>query len=136
MAKRQRVFTVVRRMDFIVASGVTADDGEMACLDTATAGHVRPGVASTTLRPIGYFTKAITGDGVKKTTIELFNDVILHRWANDTVTAVAATDIGDPCYVKDARTVTATSAGNSVAGRVWGVGTGYVEVEMNGFAAG
>lgn len=136
MPKRSKLITTVRVMDFVLATGVTVDEGELICLDTATAGLVRLGVASTTLRPIGYAMHALTGDGTKKLAVELFDEITFHRWTNDTVAAVAATDIGDLCYIKDGRTVTATSAGNSVAGRVWAVTTAYVDVEMLGFAAG
>lgn len=98
-----------------------AEKGHLACLDRSTAGIVCKGKTGTGLVPFGVFNESMTGDGVKKISIKLFDEIRAIWWNNDTGTAVAATDIGDPCYIKDDVTVTADSTGRSVAGMVLAV---------------
>jgi hypothetical protein len=68
----------------------------------------------------------MTGDGTTKVPIELFEGLRLHYWDNDdSPNAVVAADIGSSCYIKDARTVSHSSAGStrSVAGIVLDIDT-------------
>lgn len=121
-----------------VANSLEYEQGEMACVDTAT-GLLRPGTASTTLIPIGYFTGSGTGDGTTKVRVELFREVQLHRWDNDDGgTPVVAGDLMQPCYILDDRTVSGSdgTGTRSTAGRVWAVTSLGVLVEMQTFSAG
>ena len=93
-----------------------------------------------TLRPIGTLDNGsgiTTGDGVTKVRVKLFTEIWVHWFANDAAgTPVVAADVGSLCYLFDKRTVTGSSAGNSPAGRVWGIHPQYgVGVEMFGFSA-
>jgi hypothetical protein len=97
-----------------------AEEGHMACVDTAT-GLIVKGQTGTTLIPIGYFAEGKTGDGVTGVKIRLFREVFLHWWENDTDTPVLATDFGSEVYIKDSHTVSKDSTGRSKGGRVWGV---------------
>jgi hypothetical protein len=116
---------------FILTSGQTAVKGEMACLDTSN-GNVTPGQASTTLVPIGYFGDDVTGDGTLTVRVRLFRESKLHWFANDTnPNNVTAANIGSEVYIKDSKTVTTASSGNSKGGRVWAVNATYgVLLEM------
>lgn len=106
------------------------EKGEMACLDSAT-GLLTQGDVSLTLRPIGYFEDSVTGNGVTDVRVRLFDEIRVHRWENDSGgTPVVAADVGSLCYVLDERTVTADSAGASVAGRVWAITATHVLVGM------
>lgn len=100
----------------------SVEKGEMACLDTAT-GLLVKGATSLTLRPIGYFTDTVIGDGTTNVRVRLFDELRLHWWENDTGTPVVAADIGSLAFVLDDRTVTGDSTGASIAGRVWAVDT-------------
>lgn len=136
MAQRMKRIETWGYAEFVLTNAVAVEKGEMVCLDTSTAGEVTKGAVSATLRPIGYADSDLTGDGTLKLRIQLFKEIRLHWWDNDTGTAVAATDIGDVCYIEDDRTVTAATTGRSIAGRVWGIdATNGVLVEMLGFSA-
>lgn len=114
----------VKYEEFTLASGTVAFQGHTACLDLAT-GLVRPAVAGVaTLLAIGTFAQisdpdGITGDGTKKVVVQ-FPDEVAAVWRDndDAPNDVQASDIGNPCYLKDGTTVTMTSGGNSTAGRV------------------
>lgn len=108
-----------KTISIALTSSAAAIQGEMACLDTST-GKLVPGQASTTLIPLGYFEKTSTGDGTTEVVVDLFENLTLHYFDNDTVSAVVSSDKGSSCYVKDARTVSHSSAGStrSVAGIV------------------
>lgn len=102
-------------------SGELAEKGKLCVFDRSTAGIVCKGKTGTGLVPLGIFNETLTGDGTKKVVVKLFQEIAAYWWTNDTGTAVAATDIGDPCYIKDDVTVTADSTGRSVAGMVLAV---------------
>jgi hypothetical protein len=106
---------------FVLKSGVLAEKGKMACLDTTESGKVVAGKASTTLIPIGWFMETLTGDGVKTISVMLFEELRLAWWDNDAGAPLGASDILHPCYVLDDHTVTATDTGHSVAGVVLGI---------------
>jgi len=99
-------------------SGEVAEKGKLCCFDRSTAGIVCKGKTGTGLVPIGVFHESMTGDGTKKISVKLFDEIRAIWWKNDATTAVAAADIGDPCYIKDDETVSADSTGRSVAGMV------------------
>jgi hypothetical protein len=109
------------------------EKGELACIDTAT-GLLAVGATSLTLRPIGTFEDAVTGDAVTDVRVKLFDEIRIHWFDNDSGTPVVAADVGSLCYLLDARTVTGDATGASAAGRVWAVdATKGVAFEPIGF---
>lgn len=116
-----------------LTNAVQAEKGKIACLDTSTGLLTKAGT-STTLKPIGYFKTSVLGDGTLTVEVDLFDEIEIHFFANDTGTAVVAADIGSPCYLKDDVTVSGDNTGRSTAGQVWGVSTlNGVAVQMVGF---
>lgn len=92
--------------------------GEIACIDTSTGKLVATGT-STTLLPIGWFTETVTGDGTTKTLVDLFEEIVVAYFDNDSApNAVEVGDIGSECYLKDGGTVSMLGTGRSKAGRV------------------
>jgi hypothetical protein len=105
----------------VLKSGEVVEKGHMACLDTTQSGKVVKGAASATLIPIGIFQESMTGDGVKKISIKLFQEVKAFWWKNDATEAVVAADIGTWAYIKDSETVSGDGTSRSVAGLVLAV---------------
>lgn len=122
MTDRARSKTWISHVDLALTDSVAVEKGEMACIDTAT-GLLTKGAASLTLKAIGYFDESGTGDDETLFRVELFEGFWGHWWDNDSGTAVVATDLGSPCWIKDDRTVSGDSTGRSPAGIVWGVDT-------------
>lgn len=112
-------------------NAVVAVKGQIACIDTAD-GALVPVSTATTLVPIGYFKESFTGNGTRVMRVELFKDVVLHRFDNDTVgtDGVEDADVMKVCYLKDGSTVTEVATGRSVAGRVWAANASHVLVEL------
>lgn len=136
MAQRMSKKTWMERVSIALTAAAVAEKGKMACLSNATGKLVAASVA-TTLLPIGYFDTDATGDGTTEVPVTLFRGVWVHWFDNDGVNPVAASDIGDICYIKDPATVTALSTGASIAGRVWAISTvDGVGVEFKGFSNG
>jgi hypothetical protein len=106
----------------VLAAAEVAVKGETACIDTAS-GEFVVGAVGTGLVPVGTFTEALTGDGVKTTLVATFDEIRAQEWINDTVAPVLATHLGQTVYIKDGRTVTITSAGHSKAGTFLGFDT-------------
>lgn len=100
---------------FVLTTGILAEKGKMACLDLAGSGKVTIGSDTAGLIPIGTFAETLTGDGVKKINVKLFEEITALWWDND-AGSLAADDIGKLAYIKDGATVTA--AGNALAGFV------------------
>lgn len=115
---RERHFAFI---DLVLTNTEVAEKGHIACLDTATSGEVAPAQDSTTLIPIGYFTQNLTGDGTKKVNIRLFREIRAQWFDNDATNAVAASHIGEDCYLSDTAEVSSLSTGRSVAGKVWAI---------------
>jgi len=106
-----------------IGANMKAFKGGIACFDSAAAGNVVQGKASTTLTRIGVFAETVdnTGGaaGALLVNVELDREVQGQWFANDG--SVDATKIGADVYIADDHTVTTTSAGNSKAGRCWKV---------------
>lgn len=133
MAQRQRKIRTRKFITLTLKTGTAAVKGEIACLDTSTAGQCAPVSTSQTLVPIGYFTDDLTGDGSLTVKIELFDELVAHAFANDSVHPVVAADRGKLCWLKDTKTVSGLSTGRSVAGTVLtfeGTSNAYVVVLM------
>jgi hypothetical protein len=121
---RQRASSVERwnYKEFTLASGNVAYKGGIACLDLST-GKVEPGHVESDLLVIGSFAENVDATSADKlVNVELGKEIEVRWYANHSGgDAVASTDIGKLCYVQDDQTVTITSTGRSVAGRVWAV---------------
>jgi hypothetical protein len=121
MTERQKIEAHWGYKPFVLKSGVVAEKGKMACLDTTESGKVVAGKPSTTLIPIGWFQETMTGDGVKTISVMLFDEVRLGWWDNDTGAPLAAADILHPCFILDDHTMTATATGHSQGGIVMAI---------------
>jgi hypothetical protein len=82
--------------------------------DDASGGH---------LFFLGFAVSKVDASSADKTlNVDLIEEVVMHWFANAAGgDAVAATDVTKLCYFIDDQTVTVTSEGNPVAGRVWAV---------------
>lgn len=109
-------------LKLVLDSGQVAVKGQRACIDTATGRLKVAAAAIATLIPIGVFTENLTGDGTLQTLVLLDDEIAARMWDNDTnPNSVTAADVGSVCYLKDGKTVTKSSSGNSVAGIVLGI---------------
>lgn len=97
-------------------------EGGTACFDTST-GLVAKATASTTMIPIGSFTKSETVAAAALVTIELFRELRAKWFVNLAADPCVAGTVGGLCYLADDQSVAVTDATNtrSVAGRVWAV---------------
>lgn len=93
----------------VLTSAEVAEKGKRAFID-ATTGKATVTMSSVTM-DVGEFAETRTGDGTQTVMIRLHHDIVTRRWANDSGTAVAATDVGRMCFVKDSSTVSMSSAG-------------------------
>ena len=134
MADRSKKFWSYGTYSGVLSTGVVAEKGKLACLNTAN-GKITKGYVSTTIVPIGYFLESKTGDDVEEIEVQLFKEIFVHQWDNSSGDPVAATQIGSDCYIEDDTTVSGTDGGStqSAAGRVWGVTSTHVLVQMVGF---
>jgi hypothetical protein len=112
----------------VLKSGVLAETGKLACIDTAD-GSLTKGAASTTLLPIGWFDETKTGDGTLKIRVRLFKEILLYRFKNASSGPIADDDVGSICYMLDDTQATMTAAAHSILGRVWEVTSAGVMVE-------
>lgn len=125
---RREAWSYIER---VLASGKVAEKGHIACVELAT-GEITPAATDTTLRPIGVFDQNLTGDGTATVRVRLFREIWLDRYDNSAADPIADADFGELCYLEDSETVALTSGTNtrSVAGRIWGVTSAGVLVEM------
>jgi hypothetical protein len=121
-------------MRAVLANAEVAVKGETALIDTATGLFVAGKVAAGLLA-VGTFTESFTGDGVRVTVVQTFDEFRVQEWLNDGVAPILLPAArGGPCYIKDGRTVTATSLGHSLAGYVFDIdGNGRVMVAVRPF---
>lgn len=108
---------------FILANAEVAEKGKLAVIDTANSGVIVNAKTATGLIPLGIWAESLTGDGVKRIQVKLHREIQMTWWDNDTVAPLALADRGTLAYLKDATTVTKTSAGHSIAGMVMDVST-------------
>ncbi len=133
MAERPVRRTAIAYADFVLKNGVSVSKGELICFDSSVSAAVTKGETSTTLKPIGYATESLTGDGVKKINVRIFGERWVEHWDNDGTNPVLASDLYKLAYIKDARTVSISSGTGtrSIAGRIWFIDDrGKVAVEM------
>lgn len=111
---------------FTLTSGHKAWQGGRACLDTTT-GKMVEASASTTQLPIGVFAESVDASSTglnadSPVNVYLEKEITVVWFANDGGGgAVLAANVGSVCYMKDDQTVSITSSGRSVAGRVWAI---------------
>lgn len=110
-------------LPFASGSGQTAYVGGMACLDNS-AHLVKVGAASNAnLLKVGEFLENVdnsTGAASTTVMVSLDREIVL-RWYDSATAgnAVTASNLFTNVYILDDHTVTTSSSGNSVAGRVW-----------------
>ena len=120
MTERMSIKAYWAYQQFTLTTGVLAEKGKIAVVNTAT-GLVTKGGLATTYLPLGVFAETLTGDGVKKVQVELWEEIVGRWWVNDTVAPITAAMLGKAAYIKDDQTVSATSTGASVLGAVLAV---------------
>jgi hypothetical protein len=106
-----------------LAAGAVAWDGGIACIDTAAPGGLVPAGPSTTLRPVGTFTRSVdnsasgTPVGVG---IEFFRERWIAYW--DSVTgagAITLADLYSTVFLASDHELTTDPTGASPYGVVW-----------------
>ncbi len=122
MAKRTVRCETLSYFTRILKSADVAEEGNLACLDTAD-GTLRAVATATTLIPIGVFDEGqnLTGNGTLTARVRLFQEIRCYRFPNDATNPVLNAHVGQLCYIKNDGTVSILATGRSVAGRVWDV---------------
>lgn len=94
----------------------------IACGDLST-GKCEPGHPETDLFVIGSFAETVDATAAEQmVNVDLGKEIEVEWWANAPGgDAVVAGDLFNLCYILDDQTVTRTSTGASVAGRIWAV---------------
>lgn len=112
-----------------VAANVKCWKGGLAVIE---AGNITPGKVGASLISAGRFEQTVDNLGGAAGAQTAVVRRGCFQFANSSTDAVAAADIGKPCYVEDDQTVSKTSAANarSVAGIVRGVEPAGVWVEI------
>jgi hypothetical protein len=113
-----------RTISLPLTSGQKVFQGGIACYDTAALGGLKKGAVSTTLVRIGNFAENAdnTSGGAPNVNVKLDQEVFASWYDNSTgAGAVLASSIFGNAYIVDDHTVTITSTGASVAGRIWDV---------------
>lgn len=130
----QKPFTI-KKIKLKMGAAYKAWKGGIACFDTAAAGYVVQGKASTTLTRIGVFAETVdNGSGAAgdlSVTVYLDKEIQLQGFANDTGTPVAQANIGATAYILDDHTLTGDATGHSSGGRPWKIDGTTVYVELN-----
>jgi hypothetical protein len=112
-------------LPFASGAGQKAWQGGVACMDTA-AYTIKPAVSgNANLVAIGEFAQSYdnsTGTGTIYVLVELAKEVPVD-WYDNASGGAAVANLFTICYQLDDHTVTNSSTGNSVAGRVWKLDT-------------
>ena len=107
----------------VLGASQNAIQGTIACIDTSANVVTNAVTSNANLIPVGDFAETVN-NAANATSIVLVRFDIekqLEWYDNDTGTAVTA--LYANCYLLDNHTVTGSSSGNSVAGRVWDLDT-------------
>ena len=129
MAERKTRTARWSRIERLLKVGAVAEKGNIAALDK-TNGSLVVAALGTTLEPIGYFEDSFTGDGTRKAKVRLFAEIDVALLGNAAAGPVADDDVGSLCYLASSWEVSMTATGASVAGKVWGVATDGVWVQV------
>lgn len=107
------------RAKFTLAANNAAWKGGAAALDLST-GRVEPAHVETDLFYIGTFVESkASSASEQQVEVHLGREITVYWFANGS--SIDDTDIGSLCYFDDDQTVSTTSTGKSVAGRIWAV---------------
>lgn len=102
--------------------------GGMACIDVSTGYCTKGAAANANLVRIGNFANTVDNSGGAagdlQVSVVLDKEIVADWYANATGGAAVSALFGS-CYILDDQTVTNSSSGNSVAGRVWAVDSTY-----------
>lgn len=108
--------------------------GALAVMESST-GYVRPGLLATGLIPMGKFKTTVDNTDGSSGDVSAEIESGIFRWLNSAAAdEIAATEIGQACYIVDDQTVAKTSASGtrSSAGRIVDVDSEGVWVESKG----
>lgn len=122
MTERTKIRAAISSYDFVLKSGVTAEKGKIAVIDTAD-GAVTKATAAAGLIPIGNFARTVVGDGTLTVTVDFWDEISAQWWVNDGTAAVTAAMRGGLCYMKDDQTVSSDATTRSALGMVLAVDT-------------
>lgn len=104
----------IDRYEFVLTDTAEAKQGELAC-GLAATGMVSPAEVAADQTPIGFFTEDMTGDGVAKVGVQLFQEVNAYLFTNDSGAPVANA-FAMAYAAADAGSVSATETSNSAIG--------------------
>lgn len=117
---RMGITTTWKNIPLPLDAGEVAYLGGIACIDTS-AGVCVPGQSGTSLVKVGEFLETLDNSDSTVTNFVMvsLDHEIVTRWYDNATGGAAVTDLFSSCYILDDHTVTSTSGGNSVCGRVW-----------------
>ena len=94
------------------------------------SGYAAPGSTATTLTALGRAEEKKVNAGAAGTMSILVRRRKSFKFANSATDAVVQADLGKSCYIEDDQTVSHTSTGKSIAGKVVGIDTDGIWVEI------
>ena len=134
MAQRGRKIGTRKFLSLPLTNLAAATKGYTAFLNPLTGLYAS--VAAAGLIPVGYFCDDAVGDGATKVKVELWDEIITHKFPNDGTHPVVAADRGKVCWFKDGATVSGDpDTGRPVAGVVVDVESNGIRVIPSGLAA-
>lgn len=109
-----------------VAASTTIYAGSLVAANAS--GYAVPGSTATTLTALGRAEERIVNSGTAGAVSVRIRRGKSFQFANDGSDAVVQADLGKSCYITDDQTVSHTSTGKSVAGKVTGLDSASVWV--------
>jgi hypothetical protein len=115
--------------EYGVAATAVCYQGALMVVDAN--GNFAPGTATTGLVAAGRCGEFVdnTGGGAGDLNVRVKSGIF--RFLNSAGDAIPATQVGEDCFIEDDATVSATSAGQSIAGRVYEVDADGVWVAIS-----
>ena len=104
----------------VYAGGIVAADAN---------GYATPGATATTLTYLGRAEQTVNNTGGNGALTVIVRRKNIFKWKNSGTDAVVQADLGKSCYIEDDQTVSRTSTGKSIAGKVLGIDTDGVWIE-------
>lgn len=118
-------YTTLKNVPLPIASGTKVFLGGIACLDTSAHLATNAAAGNANLIPVGEWlenTDNTAGPSTIYAMCNLTNEVTIRWYDSDTGgNAVTSGNLYSNVYLLDDHTVTTSSSGNSIAGRVWAV---------------
>lgn len=127
----RQVMKTLKVLRVTLANGEVAEKGARAHIKTTDALCYADPAAHNDLLPIGRFMESFTGDGTRTTVVDLFEEIVVHGWKNDSApNNVEASDLFKDVYMSDGTTVSTDDAAGtrSVGGRAILIEDGLVFV--------